>query len=160
MLADLARRDGQRVVAFDLFGDLDLRRSASRVVTPQLGGGLSALVDAAARRRASGVVYGASFENHPTLVARLAERHALLGNAPGTLRAVRDPARLGAALRDAGLPYPRTILTAPSVRPLAAQAAARRRRHARARVARRRAAGRDVRAGAHRRGRVLGGGGG
>ena len=27
MLADLARRDGQRVVAFDLFGDLDLRRA-------------------------------------------------------------------------------------------------------------------------------------
>ena len=44
MLADLARRDGRRVLAFDLFGDLDLRASASRVVT---GGGLSALVDAA-----------------------------------------------------------------------------------------------------------------
>ena len=29
MLADLAMRDGRRVVAFDLFGDLDLRRSAS-----------------------------------------------------------------------------------------------------------------------------------
>ena len=115
MLADLARRDGRRVVAFDLFGDLDLRRSASRVVTPSElgGGGLSALVGAAATEPASGVVYGASFENHPALVARLAERHALLGNAPETLRAVRDPARLGAALRDAGLPYPRTFVTAP-----------------------------------------------
>ena len=109
MLADLAVRDGQRVVAFDLFGDLDLRRRASRVVT---GGGLSSLVDAAALEEASGVVYGASFENHPALVARLAERHALLGNPPGTLRAVRDPARLGAALD--GLPYPRTTVTAPS----------------------------------------------
>jgi uncharacterized protein len=115
MLADLAVRDGQRVVAFDLFGDLDLRRSASRVVTPsELGGGrLSTLVDAAAMEEASGVVYGASFENHHALVARLAERHALLGNAPATLRAVRNPARVGAALRDAGVPYPRTFLTAP-----------------------------------------------
>src|SRR3954471_13659438 len=115
MLADLAMRDGQRVVAFDLFGDLDLRRSASRVVTPsELGGGrLSTLVDAAAIEAASGVVYGAGFENHPALVARLAERHALLGNAPRTLRAVRSPARVGAALRDAGLRYPRTFLTSP-----------------------------------------------
>src|SRR5688500_11123110 len=111
MLADLAMRDGRRVAAFDLFGDLDLLRSASRVVTASgLGrGGLSALVGAAAMEAASGVVYGTSFENHPALVARLAERHVLLGNAPGTLRAVRDPARLGAALRDAGVPYPRTI---------------------------------------------------
>jgi predicted ATP-grasp superfamily ATP-dependent carboligase len=115
MLADLARRDGQRVVAFDLFGDLDLRRSASRVVTPAElgGGGLRTLVDAAATEPASGVVYGASFENHPALVARLAQRHALLGNAPGTLRAVRNPARVGAALREAGVPYPPTFVTAP-----------------------------------------------
>jgi len=108
MLADLAQRDGRRVVAFDLFGDLDLRRSAGRVVT---GGGLTALVDAAVAEAPGAVVYGASFENHPALVARLAERHALLGNPPGTLRAVRDPAQLGAAL--AGLRYPRTTVTAP-----------------------------------------------
>jgi uncharacterized protein len=109
MLAELARRDGRRVLAFDLFGDLDLRRTASRVVT---GGGLSALVDAAALEAPSAVVYGASFENHPALVARLAERHALLGNTPETLGAVRDPIALGATLRDAGFPYPRTSVTA------------------------------------------------
>lgn len=113
MLADLARRDGRPVLAFDLFGDLDLQRHASRVVT---GGGLSALVDAATAEPPGGVVYGASFENHPALVARLAERHELLGNAPGTLRAVRDPVRLGATLRDAGFPYPRTSVTAPGER--------------------------------------------
>ena len=118
MLADLAVRDGQRVVAFDLFGDLDLRRSAGRVVTPPDlgGGGLSALVDAAAIEPAGGVVYGASFENHPALVGRLAERHALLGNTPATLRAVRNPARVGAALRDAGVPYPETFVADPPER--------------------------------------------
>ena len=113
MLASLAMRDGQRVVAFDLFGDLDLRRSASRVVTRP---GLGRLVDAAAEVAAPGVVYGASFENHPALVARLGERHALLGNTAQMLRAVRDPQRLGAALRDAGLIYPRTFATAPADR--------------------------------------------
>ena len=98
MLADLARRD---VVAFDLFGDLDL---AGRVVT---GGSLTALVDAAVREPPSAVVYGASFENHPALVARLAERHTLLGNGPETLRAVRDPERLRA------FSSPRMTFTAP-----------------------------------------------
>src|SRR5262245_6923899 len=103
MLADLAMRDGHRVVTFDLFGDFALRRTVERVET---GGGLSALVDAVAAEPPGAVVYGASFENHPALVARMAERHELLGNAPETLRAVRDPARLGATLRDAGLPFP------------------------------------------------------
>jgi uncharacterized protein len=113
MLADLAMRDGQRVVALDLFGDLDLRRSGARVVT---GGGLGALVDAAVAQRPGSMVYGASFENHPALVARLCERHVLLGNAPTTLRAVRDPQRLGTALRDASLAFPRTFATAPDDR--------------------------------------------
>jgi predicted ATP-grasp superfamily ATP-dependent carboligase len=113
MLADLAVRDGHRVVAFDCFGDLDLRRSASGVVALP---GLTALVDAAAEVAACGVVYGASFENHPALVARLGERHALLGNTAQTLRAVRDPQRLAAALRDAGLMYPRTFAAAPDER--------------------------------------------
>ena len=115
MLADLAMRDGQPVAAFDLFGDLDLRRGGARVVALP-GGSLTALVDAAVQVPARGVVYGASFENHPALVARLAERHALLGNGPQTLRAVRDPQRLASALRDAGLLYPRTFAAAPDDR--------------------------------------------
>jgi predicted ATP-grasp superfamily ATP-dependent carboligase len=109
MLADLAARGGHRVVAFDLFGDLDLRRSGARVVT---GDRLGALVDAAVAEPAGRVVYGASFENHPALVERLAERHAVLGNAAAILRAVRDPGRLGTA----GLPYPRTLSAPPAER--------------------------------------------
>jgi uncharacterized protein len=115
MLADLAMRDGQQVVAFDMFGDLDLRRSGARVVGPPAGR-LTGLVDAAVMEAASEVVYGASFENHPALVARLGERHGLLGNAPQTLRAVRDPQRLATALREAGLAYPRTFAGAPDDR--------------------------------------------
>jgi uncharacterized protein len=104
MLADLARRDD--VIAFDLFGDLDLR--ADRVVTRS---GLKALVDAAVAEEPGAVVYGASFENHPALVERLGERHTLLGNPASTLRAVRDPARLGAVL---GHLYARTTVTLPT----------------------------------------------
>src|SRR3954453_4190487 len=132
MLADLAMRAGQRVAVFDLFGDLDLRRNADRVVTRD---GLTALVGAAAAGAPGAVVYGAgletrpallaapaaegpgpvvhgpSLENRPALVQRLADRHTLLGNPPATLRAVRDPVGLGAALGD--LPYPRTRGTPP-----------------------------------------------
>jgi hypothetical protein len=113
MLADLAMRDGRPVVALDLFGDLDLRRSGASVISRP---GLTALVDEALTLPAGRVVYGASFENHPMLVGRLAERHALLGNPPDTLRAVRDPLRLQAALRAAGHPAPRTFATAPDDR--------------------------------------------
>jgi hypothetical protein len=111
MLADLATRDGHRVAAFDLFGDLDLEADEAL-----RGGSLTALVDAALEVPARGVVYGASFENHPGLVARLAERHVLLGNPPDVLRAVRDPWRLAAALHDAGLPSPATVAGAPDDR--------------------------------------------
>jgi predicted ATP-grasp superfamily ATP-dependent carboligase len=104
MLADLARRDD--AIAFDLFGDRDLR--AARVVKRR---SLTALVDAAVEEPPGAVIYGASFENHPGLVERLAERHRLLGNPPETLRAVRDPLKLGAALGDR---YARTIFEVPS----------------------------------------------
>jgi hypothetical protein len=115
MLADLAMRDGRPVVALDLFGDLDLRRSGARVVS-RPAGSLTALVEDALPMRSAGVVYGASFENHPVLVGRLAERHELLGNPPETLRAVRDPHRLAAALHDAGHPAPRTFDAPPGDR--------------------------------------------
>jgi predicted ATP-grasp superfamily ATP-dependent carboligase len=92
---------------------VDLR--ASRAVKRS---GLSALVEAAMLEPPGSVVYGASFENHPALVARLASRHTLLGNGPEVLRAVRDPARLGATLRDAGLAFPALDVTRGLRKPL------------------------------------------
>jgi predicted ATP-grasp superfamily ATP-dependent carboligase len=110
MLAELATAAGHRVVAADRFGDLDLRRTCPVVVPAS--GGLAALVDAARGLDARSVVYGAGFENHPRLVGRLAEGRVLLGNPPETLAGVRDPAALGACVRAAGLPFPRTYAAA------------------------------------------------
>ena len=90
MLADLARRDGRSVAAFDLFGDLDLHRVGARVVALP-GGSLTALVDAAVQEPAVASSTGPASRSRPALVARLAERHTLLGNPPQTLRAVGDP---------------------------------------------------------------------
>ena len=115
MLAELARREGHDVVAFDRFGDLDLLRLCPIVsILRDLGGhgGMDSLVDAADGHPADRVVYGAGLENRPDLVERLAAGRTLLGCAPETLRRVRDPAVLGASLRSAGLAYPLTYAAA------------------------------------------------
>ncbi len=112
MLAELARREGHEVLAFDRFGDLDLQRLCPSVsLAHDLGGrgAMAELVDAAERAPADSVIYGAGLENRPDLVARLATGRTLLGCTPETLRRVRDPALLGASLRAAGLAYPRTF---------------------------------------------------
>jgi predicted ATP-grasp superfamily ATP-dependent carboligase len=112
MLAELARREGHAVAAFDRFGDLDLQRLCPSVsLLRDLGGdgGMEALVDAAAGHPADRVVYGAGLENRPDLVERLAAGRTLLGCGPATLRRVRDPAVLGASLRSAGFAYPATF---------------------------------------------------
>ena len=102
MLADLARRDGHEwsrstCSATSTCGAGEPRRDA---------GGLRALVERRGREPAGSVVYGASFENHPALVARLAERHTLLGNPPddAARRARSGEARRGAAGRRRSVP--------------------------------------------------------
>ena len=115
MLAELAVRDGFDVVAVDRFGDLDLQGLCASVsILRDLGGegGMAELVAAAERIPAAAVVYGAGLENRPDLVERLAAGRTLLGCAPGTLRRVRDPGRLGASLRGAGLAHPDTFSAA------------------------------------------------
>ena len=112
MLAELATREGHAVVAVDRFGDADLQRLCPSVsIMRDLGGrgGMAELVAAAEPIRADRVIYGAGLENRPDLVARLAAGRTLLGCTPRTLRRVRDPVLLGAALRAADFAYPRTL---------------------------------------------------
>jgi predicted ATP-grasp superfamily ATP-dependent carboligase len=104
MLAELAVGAGHDVVAFDRFGDRDLRALCPVFTAPTM----AELVDAAVGVPAPSVIYGAGLENRPDLVARLAAGRALLGCTPATLERVRDPAVLGPSLRRAGLAYPRT----------------------------------------------------
>ena len=112
MLAELATSAGQAVTALDYFGDADLQALCpSQSLRRDFGGqaySAAALTGAARTVAAGAVVYGASFENHPELVAELATGRRLLGNTPATLRRVRDPLRLAAALRAGGLAFPET----------------------------------------------------
>ena len=112
MLAELAARAGYDVIALDYFGDSDLRATCRGVSLLHDFAGKAynprALVAAARSLEAPSVVYGASFENHPELVAELARGRQLLGNRPDVLARVRDPLVLGASLRGAGFAFPET----------------------------------------------------
>lgn len=112
MLAQLASRAGYTVVSLDYFGDADLRRFCPGIsllrdhnvaYSPEL------LVHTAGGFDARSVVYGASLENHPQHVARLARQRSLLGNSPQTLGSVRDPGLLAASLAAAGFCFPQTV---------------------------------------------------
>lgn len=108
-LAQSARRGGVEAASVDLFGDRDHRRALPLLSLRDTDAGdysARKLVRLCRRVEADEVVYGADLENHPGLVARLAERRRLLGNPPGVLRRVRDPFHLRASLRERGLPAP------------------------------------------------------
>jgi len=101
-----ALRAGYEVVAADLFADADLRR-----VCPvrRIAGYSDALADWLAETECDGWLYTGALENHPELVDRMAKQRPLLGNYGESLRAVRDPLRLQAALVAAGLFFPETV---------------------------------------------------
>ena len=104
MLAQLAVADGHEVVAFDRFGDADLRAVADGATAPRN----EALAALAAAADADALVYGAGFENRPDLVNRMTAGRELLGTPPELLGAVRDPWAVGAAAREAGARAPET----------------------------------------------------
>jgi len=114
-LAESAARAGYRVLAVDGFGDLDLRRVAEVRLARDTRGRFSpaAAIHAAQGARADGVVYVASFENHPRAVRAFAVGRALWGNPPGVLEQVRDPLLLAATLARLGLAAPAVRAAAP-----------------------------------------------
>jgi len=113
-LAACARRGGYRPMVADLFGDLDTRPAAEawEVVPGSLGYGfdpaalLAALDRLAAGRRVIGVVTGTGFEDRPAVLREVAARHALLGNPPDIVTAIKDPVAFAALCARAGVPHP------------------------------------------------------
>lgn len=117
--AQSVARAGYEVVSVDLFGDLDQKEAVRNLsLRHDLGGPFDIwrLVEVTRAQRPDAVAYVAPFENHPDAVAALAaplgpdgRAPRLLGNAPGTLAAVRDPDRLRAVLAAAGATMPETL---------------------------------------------------
>jgi uncharacterized protein len=110
-LAAAVRRGGEEVIPADLFGDEDTRRLGP---WHAIGAGLAAGIERgrllavldATKGDVSGLAYGAGFEGGDGLLEALAARATLLGNAPETVRRVKDPFALASLLAHLGIPHP------------------------------------------------------
>lgn len=115
-LAVSACRAGWAVHAADLFCDLDLEAASRQAVSvahseEALAAGYPwSLLTAAARFPAAAAwCYTGALENYPDLLDAIARTRPLAGNAAAVVRKLRDPARLAAAARAAGLDFPETL---------------------------------------------------
>ncbi len=110
--AESAARAGFSVTTIDAFADRD-QHPTVRALSVARDFNASPTAPAMARVArdlpCDAVVYLSPFENHPRAVAALAARRVLLGNAPETLRLVRDPFVLAGALRSHGVAVPRLL---------------------------------------------------
>lgn len=116
-LAWSASQAGYRVTAVDSFGDMDLRAHADVVTLSTQGQcGFDAMRAADETRHipADLVVYGASFENVPRAIARLAQGRRLLGNSPDVVTRVRDPVAVMQLWDRLGFAVPVTRASAPA----------------------------------------------
>lgn len=114
-LAQSAARSARSVVVLDLFNDLDVRdlALASRCVASRSGKFDARRLLAAARMlcppdRCGGLVYGSGFEGRTGLLAQLAQGRTLLGNSPGTITRIKDPAQFFGMLDALGIEHPET----------------------------------------------------
>jgi uncharacterized protein len=122
-LAAAARRAGASVVTLDLFADDDTvalataaqKITAAPLLLPQGGSGSfvfdhEALIKAVEKRcnEASGIVYGAGFEQEPALLATLEAHLPILGNRADVVARVKDPFAFAALLAKLGASSPET----------------------------------------------------
>lgn len=102
--AQSAARAGFAPRAIDLFADADL---VALCPVAKINDYPGEFESAARSFPASPWMYTGGLENYPSLVDRIAAERPLLGNSGNVLREVRDPIKLAAALREAGLRHPR-----------------------------------------------------
>jgi predicted ATP-grasp superfamily ATP-dependent carboligase len=120
-LAAAARVAGYRPLAADFFGDMDTQQLCARSFPIENGleTGFTAetlipALEALSRGEAScGLVYGAGFEDRPELLAALARRWPVFGNAAGTVRRVKDPLQLAELCAKLGIPHPAVSIERP-----------------------------------------------
>ena len=121
-LAQAARRAGLRPFVADLFGDSDTlslaeayRPLPGRFGTAPAAAATLVAIDALADRAGStiGLILGSGFEEAPDLVARLAQRHRLIGASAETIAALKDPSAFSALCARLGVPHPATMTETP-----------------------------------------------
>lgn len=120
-LAEAAAQAGWRVIALDLFGDLDTRRASVRWAGIGMPGTLAidpkrlraALDDAAREPGVIGWVAGSGFEGALALLDAGPASLPRLGMASAAMRELRDPRHFFATLDRLGLAHPPTRFSAP-----------------------------------------------
>ncbi|MFS8038729.1 ATP-grasp domain-containing protein [Xanthobacter sp. AM11] len=118
-LAASAARAGFAALSLDLFADLDTCAHAARCVRVHKKNGCSFdgddLIQALTSLAPAGlpVVLGGGLEDDPALMLRIAERNPILGNAPQTVRVLKDPIALAALCGHLRIPFPAVTLEAP-----------------------------------------------
>ena len=108
-IAESAVRAGYAVTAIDAFGDLDqMPLGRVRSLPRDFGVAYSArnVARAADAIACDAVAYVSNLENHPRLVARVAEGRKLLGNPPDVLTRARNPLAVAHALQARGFAVP------------------------------------------------------
>jgi len=112
-IAESAARGGHQVITLDYFGDRDQRALVENYALSRdfdLPFSAEGLLQASHHLDFGAVVYTSNLENHPEVVAELAQGRLLLGNAPAVLRRVRDWRTLRSFCLEAGIPCPTTLL--------------------------------------------------
>ena len=113
-LAASARRGGYRPLVADYFGDQDTlavadahQRVADGLATGMTRDALLPALEALARGRTPiGVVCGSGFEDRPDLLAAIAQRWPLIGNAPEVIARIKHPNDFAALCRTCSIPHP------------------------------------------------------
>lgn len=107
-----AKRAGYVVTAIDAFADkhtVELADTAIVVDYDRFGFNADALLNAIGKLDASqylGFVYGSGFEAQPELLQKIADIIPLIGNAPVTVRAVKNASDFFAALTQCNIAHP------------------------------------------------------
>lgn len=112
-----AARAGFAALSLDLWADLDTCAHSARCVrVHRRGEGFDGddLIKALSTLAPAGlpVVLGAGLDDDPALMTRIAGRNPILGNAPQTLRVLKDPQALAALCGHLDIPTPRFSIAA------------------------------------------------
>jgi predicted ATP-grasp superfamily ATP-dependent carboligase len=115
-IAEAAVRSGYSAVTIDFFGDYDQRLLVKNYsLMRDFGLSFSTKnilqVSSKIKTEADALVYISPFENHPGDVQRMSRGRMLLGNAPESLRKVRNWRLIRSFLKEEGIGFPETIFT-------------------------------------------------
>jgi predicted ATP-grasp superfamily ATP-dependent carboligase len=120
-LAASAQRAGYAPLVIDWFGDADtLAHAEAHARVDGLVHGFTrgsvdhALTEVIGARAPCGIVLGTGFEDRPELIAHMAQRLPILGNAAATIASLKDPQAFASLCRDCGIAHPEIALTRPA----------------------------------------------